>query len=266
MVLNLYVCITLKIIMFKSIFFSFLFINFFFLASAQDEIVVRNQANDLNILYRNQMAGGIIIHTGGFGLNFRRGIHVTGFKTRILEMELVNMKNPKEVKIKNPSYENSKGFYFGKLNTLLILRPGIGYQNVLFRKAERKSIEIRYSYFGGFSLGLAKPVYLEILKSSDPRFEELSVEKYDPAKHKLEDIYGRAPYFKGFDEMKIYPGAYAKFGLSFEYADVKSDIKAIETGVMLDFYPKAIPIMAYTKNQPLYVSLYLNFLYGKKWF
>jgi hypothetical protein len=219
------------------------------------------------VLYRNEMAGGFVAHTEGVGLNFRRGKHVTGRRKRVFEIEFVNMRHPKEVKTVNPYFENSKGFYYGKLNTFQVLRPGIGYQNVIYSKADGRGVEIRYVTFLGGSIGFAKPVYLEILHETPVQFEyQLSTEKYDPDRHFIDNIYGRAPYFKGFDEMKIYPGGYAKLGLSFEYASFEEDVKAIEVGVCADVYPKVVPIMANTRNNQVFVSLYLNLLYGRKWF
>lgn len=219
------------------------------------------------VLYRNEMAGGVVAHTNGLGVNFRRGKHVTGMRKRVFELEFVNMRHAKEVKTVNPYFENSKGFYYGKLNTFHILRPGIGYQNVLYSKADGRGVEIRYVTFVGGSLGLAKPVYLEILHETNIPFEfKLTTEKYDPAEHFIDNIYGRAPYFKGFDELKVYPGGYAKLGLSFEYATYEEDVKAIEAGVCVDVYPTVVPIMANTRNNQVFVSLYLNLLYGRKWF
>lgn len=219
------------------------------------------------VLYRNEMAGGFVAHTEGVGVNFRRGKHVTGRRKRVFEIEFVNMRHPKEVKTVNPYFENSKGFFYGKLNTFQVLRPGIGFQNVIYSKADGRGVEIRYVTFLGGSIGFAKPVYLEILHETPVQFEyQLSTEKYDPDRHFIDNIYGRAPYFKGFDEMKIYPGGYAKLGLSFEYASFEEDVKAIEVGVCADVYPKVVPIMANTKNNQVFVSLYLNLLYGRKWF
>jgi len=239
-------------------------------AQVVDETTVKVNANlydDTKLLYRNEMSIGGIVHSNGFGANFRRGQHVTGTRKRVLEIELVNYRHPKEVKTVNPAFDNAKGFYYGKLNSLLILRPGIGYQNVIFSKPEKSGVEIRYVTFIGGSIGLAKPVYLQILKRTPiDNYYDLATEKYDPALHFPDNIYGRAPYFKGFDEMKIYPGGYAKFGLTFEYGAFDDAVKAIETGVCVDLYPKVVPLMATQRNQQVFVSLYLHFLYGRKWF
>lgn len=234
---------------------------------AQDATTLVQSGVDINVMYRNEAVFGLLAHSNGFGMTYRRGRHVTGTRKRVLEVELVNMSHPKEIKSVNPYFENSKGFYYGKLNSIIIPRVGIGFQNVLFRKAERKSVEIRYSTYLGASIALAKPVYLEILHQTNINSEfNLSTEKYDPNEHTFDKIYGRAPYFKGFDQTKFFPGGYAKFALSFEYGDLRSDVKVIEVGTTLDVYPKVVPIMAYTSNYQLFPSIYISLIYGKKWF
>jgi hypothetical protein len=223
--------------------------------------------DDIQLLYRNEFVVGAIVHSNGFGFNYRRGWHVTGYKKRILEIEGVNIKHGKEIKTQNPLFENSKGYVYGKLNVLNVLRVGYGYQKVLFGKEQRRGVEIRLLTMLGGSLGLAKPVYLEILQpTSDPQIYNISTERYDPNVHFIDNIYGRAPYFRGFDESKLYPGGYAKLGLSFEYADLDDDIKCIETGISADVFPKVIPIMANSSNSQVFVNLYINFIWGKKWF
>ncbi|MBC7865657.1 MAG: hypothetical protein IAF38_21965 [Bacteroidia bacterium] len=220
---------------------------------------------ELNVLMRNEASGGLFVHSRGFGLNYRRARHVTGMRKRVFEMDLLTMHHPKEVKVSRT--ENSKGYYYGKLNSLVLFRPGIGFQNVLFRRGERKSVEIRYSTFIGGSICLAKPVYLDIVHNI-PNSEQkpVTTEQYDPEKHNQSNINGRAPFFTGFNKSKLYPGGYAKFAISCEYADNSDDIKALELGTVIDVYPKAIPIMATKTNSPFFLTIYANFIFGKKWF
>ncbi len=248
------------------IFFAFLlFFAFSFQLSAQqlkDDLTRLESGEDVNVLYRNEASFGLFMHSaGGFGMAYRRGEHVTAKRKRMFEIEVSNFKHPKEVKSVNI---NSKGFIYGKLNSILLIRPGVGYQNVLYQKSDKKSVQIRYSYFVGATLAFVKPVYLEIKKgtSSSPP----SAERYNPQIHKREDIFGKAPFFKGIDRTTIYPAAYAKLALSFEYADRYNAVKAIETGAVVDVYPKALPIMAFNKKQQVFVSLYLKIIWGKKWF
>ena len=250
----------------------FLFACFCFTMKLQAQVetqtvqVNSNIYDDTKLLYRNEQTFGLVIHSNGFGIDYRRGKHVTAMRKRVFEFEFVNYRHAKEVKTSNPYYDAAKGYYYGKLNSFLILRPGIGYQNVIYTKPEHNGVEVRYVIFIGPSLGFAKPVYLEILEKTTTPPQEVVVEKYDPTKHFTDNIYGRAPYLRGLSETKLYPGGYVKLGLNFEYAPLDDMVRGIETGICLDIYPKVIPIMATQHNHQVLVSLYLQFTFGRKWF
>jgi hypothetical protein len=234
----------------------------------QDDLSRLERGEDLKVLYRNESSIGLYVHSaGGLGLAYRRGYHVHGTRKRMLEIEVQNFRHPKEIKSVNAYYDNAKGFSYGKLNSFLIIRPGIGVQNILFEKSEKKNVEIRYSYFIGATLAFAKPVYLEIIvPTADPTVNTVSTTRYDPDEHFPSEIYGKASFFKGVDQTRIYPGGYAKLALSFEYGKRYNVIKAIETGAVLDVYPTVLPMMAFSKKQQVFVSLYLKMVWGKKWF
>lgn len=217
-------------------------------------------------LMKNEFSFGLNIHTSGWGLDFRRGKHITGYKKRVFEAELVSMKHAKEIRSVNPYFDNAKSFFYGKMNTLTVLRTGVGKQKVIYSKAEKGGVEVRLNYTAGLSLGFAKPVYLNILYPTQyDREYEVVVEKYDPEKHYIDNIYGRAPFTEGFSEIKVYPGGYAKLGFSFESGNYADDVKVIEVGAALDAFGKKIPIMAYAENNQFYFNFYINLLYGRKW-
>lgn len=234
----------------------------------KDDLSRLQSGEDLKVLYRNESSFGLFVHSaGGIGIAYRRGYHVHGTRKRMLELEAQNFRHPKEIKSVNSYYENSKGFLYGKLNSFLLLRPGLGFQNILFEKTEKKNVEIRYSYFVGATLAFAKPVYLEIIiPTADPSIKSISTERYNPDEHFPSDIYGKAPFFKGIGQTRVYPAGYAKIALSFEYGKRYNVIKAIETGAVVDVYPVALPMMAFSKKQQMFVSLYLKMVWGKKWF
>lgn len=235
---------------------------------AQDSLRVAQ--DDVTILYRNEAEGGLNVHSSGFGITFRRGWHVTGYKKRLIDIDFVSIRHPKQYKQPNPYYPDSRPFFYGKLNFVYLLRGGVGRQHILFSKAERSGVEVRYNYCAGLDLGITKPVYLEILIDSpyDSLVKIVDTRKYDPNDPKqqaVENIYGPGPYFNGLGELKAYPGVYGKFALSFEYAGWQQKVTAIEAGVVVDYFPKAIPIMAYNKNENLYVNFYISLLWGGKW-
>ena len=219
------------------------------------------------VLLRNEFSFGIHLHTSGWGLELKRGKNITGFKKWMFEAQFVSMKHPKEIKTINPYYENSKSYVYGKLNTFNILRLSTGRRNTIYSKADRSGIEVRFNYMGGLSLGITKPVYLDILAEEPPNSGLFDIvrEKYDPEKHFVDNIYGRAPFTQGLDEIKFHPGVFAKAGFNFEYAPFHEDIKAIEVGAALDAFPTKIPIMAFAGNKQLFLTFYITFIYGRKW-
>ena len=87
----------------------------------------------------------------------------------------------------------------------------------------------------------------------------------------MNEIYGRASNFRGFNELSVHPGLHFKYGLNFDYSSYKDGIKGLEIGVALDAYLNEIEIMAEdvygiggAENKQLFVNLYLNFFFGRK--
>ena len=236
---------------------------------AQDTAQVA--VGDRNILYRKEASGGVFLHSNGLGVSFKSGRQVTTNKKRIISIDLVSLKHPKEYKVTNPNLiENSKPFVFGKLNYVYILRAGWGYQNILFAKAEKGGVEVRYNYYGGLSLGFAKPMYLDVIidSASSDRFIVYDTKRYDPTspeQQEVTDFVGRGPFFTGFGEIRIYPGMHAKTSLSFEYSGWQRKIAALEAGITVDYFPKAIPIMAFNKNQNVYFNFFISLMWGAKY-
>lgn len=255
------------LIMYKRILLLVSFVACFFSLHAQD--TARTGDSETNILYRNEAAGGLTLHSDGFGITFHRGWHVTGYKKRLLDIEAVSMRHPKQYKQPNPYYQDSRPFYFGKLNFAYFLRGGYGKQNILYSKAEQSGVEVRYNYYFGVDLAITKPVYLDVLVD-DPidSTKIIDTRKYDPNdpyQQAVENIYGPGPYFMGFDQMRFYPGVYGKLALSFEYAGWQHRVTALETGIVVDAFPKAVPIMAFYPNDHLFFNFYITLIWGEKW-
>jgi len=219
------------------------------------------------IIYNKQMAGGLDIHTNGFGAFFQLGKY-RGVKNILLfNVDLVTMKHEKEVKSYNPVYEDSRSYVYGKLNNFYTLRPMIGKKRVLAQKERRSGVQVSYQWLVGPTIGITKPIYLEIGYPSIP-YDYLSVEKYNPEQHFFDDIYGRASGLRGVSELGIVPGGSFKFGLNFEYSNQKDRMKGLEVGAVLDFYWKKVPIMAeeyVDANRQYFLTLYLNLFFGKKY-
>jgi hypothetical protein len=244
----------------------FLFFSGCIAAQAQDSSAV---ANDVTILYRKENSFGLTAHSGGFGILYRNARHVSVWRKRVIESEFVSMRHPKQTKVVNDQTTgDAKPFFFGKINYVYLWRVGYGMQKVIFGKAEKSGVEVRYNLFAGGTLGITKPVYNDVLVATeDPTIKTVATKKYDPEdphQQNVSDFYGPGSYFEGFDQINLYPGAYAKFSFSFEYSTVHQKVAIIETGITADGFLKTIPIMAFTKNNPYYVNLYVSLLWGGK--
>lgn len=225
--------------------------------------------DESTVIYKKEIHGGIQFHGHGWGLTFTKGYYKTAHSALQWSIDLVSMRHPKEIKSYNPYFDNAKPYSYGKENFFYALRPMFGKRNIVTDKFRKNGVEFGYTYAIGGSLGIAKPVYLEIGKPEFP-YEYIVIENYDASEHFIEDIIGRASWTRGFDEIKLYPGAHAKFGLFVEYSPEQTGIKGIETGVSIDAYPDQIPIMAaieegVPENKQLFLNFYINVFFGKKY-
>ena len=222
--------------------------------------------DETRILYKKELHGGLIAHGDGWGANFFHGKHRTARSRRMIGIEIVGMKHPKEIKSFNPYYEDARGYFYGKLNSVLLFRPTWGRKELITDKLRKSGVEVNYVWGIGPSIALLKPVYLQIGKPSLP-YETIAVERYDPEVHYPDDIFGRASWFKGIEESKFRFGGFARFALNFEHSGSASGIKALEVGGTIDAFPERLPIMAEldgVENKQIFLELYISIQFGKK--
>jgi hypothetical protein len=222
---------------------------------------------ETRVPYKKEFYGGVMAHGDGWGVQFTRGTYTTARDRRLLGIELVGMKHPKEIKSFNPYYEDSRGYFYGKSNSFLIVRPTYGGKHQITDKIRRTGVEVNYVWGIGPSIGLLKPVYLQIGKPDQVPYESIVIERYDPVVHDVQNIYGRATWFRGVGELALYPGGFGRFGFNFEYSGQTSGIKSLEAGVSMDAYPVVIPIMVElegVENKQFFFEFYLALQFGKK--
>jgi hypothetical protein len=217
--------------------------------------------------FRKEFYGGVMLHGDGWGVQFYRANYRTATQRFLLGLELVGMKHPKEVKSFNPYYEDSRGYFYGKSNSFLILRPSIGGKRQITDKIRRSGVEVNYVWGIGPAIGLVKPVYLQIGKPDIIPYQSIVIERYDPGIHDVQNIYGRATWFRGLGELGLRPGVFGRFGFNFEYSGQTTGLKALEAGVSVDAFPTVIPIMAELEgvvNKQIFLQFYLALQFGKK--
>lgn len=205
---------------------------------------------------------GVNLNTSGWGFVFDYGKQKNFKYKNNYGFVITNIRDQKEYKLVGTS--GTKGYYYGKINSLLAFRPTYGGSLQLFKSSRENGIEIQYKWRLGPSIGLVKPVYLEIDKAQNGTFLHFP-ERYDPSIHYPGTIYSRASWFKGLGESNVQLGVFFKTGLDFNFSPIKTGITGGEIGVMVDYYPaERIEIMYEELDLSLFTSFYLQFNLGKK--
>ena len=226
------------------------------------------------LLYKKMRQVGININSTGYGINTTFGRYTDATHLWLFGADLMFVKHEKETKTWNPVNDpNSRPYYYGKLNNFYVLRAQLGRKKILTEKLRHSGVQISYNWLVGPSFGFTKPVYLEIIYMNEPNNQPyLEVEKFNPDLHYIDNIYGRASSLRGFDELKLQPGAFGKISFTFEYSNERERLKGLEAGMAADIFSRRIPIMAIydtdstnPKNHQLFLSLYLNFFIGTKY-
>jgi hypothetical protein len=145
-----------------------------------------------------------------------------------------------------------------------------GIKRTIADKARRNGVRLSFIFFGGISLGLLKPYYLELIQPNDSN----SIPQHKPERYSDENksrfldkslIYGAAPIRYGLGQMQPVPGIHIKSGLNFDWGTKDQFVKALEAGVMLDLYYKRLPILINNHNRFYQLAAYLSFHFGKRW-
>lgn len=252
-----------------------------FVTQASAQVSSKTNLNDerfKGIIYRKETTADITLHNNGFlfGVNF--GDIRTYYRTNYYHLGIGTMGSPKEhSQTKNVSIIDDvlpKKFKFGKQNFVFIVRAGKGTKKYISDKAKRKGVSIGYNLEFGPSLAILKPTYLNFVEQTvvDGELQNnLATKKYTEENKDLftdyDQIYGGAPFSKGFGELGFIPGGHAKAGLFFSVGAFDEYVKAAEIGIMVDAFIKKIPIMVETnqnKNSPIFINLYVNLHFGKR--
>lgn len=260
-------------------FFKILLILVFLSTNTYSQLFFNKKVDttNTNVLYKYEKEWGLNVHSLGWGINFKKGKNINAFKKQLWEFEIVSLGDPKQTKISNYYLINSSSYVYGKLNSVFLLRTAYNKNILLNRKPYYGGVELRYFYSAGISLGIAKPIYLHITNYSTQGSYytyEITTEKYNPEEHfpytvnvngRIIDIYGKASFFKGFSEIKFYPGIYSKFGFNFDFESENKLIKVFEVGTVIDLFPIPIPIMAFSDKKYFFFTFYLNLSFGNRY-
>lgn len=224
-------------------------------------------SDEARIFYRNERTYSGSLLSNGWSLDYGQTKRLDAFRSFTYGGGIGILKHPKEYKSLSP-YTGGWGrsYVFGKLNEVMMLRAGAGFQKEIFSKYDKGGIAIRYFYTGGLSLALLKPIYYLTIVRIDYTTGQIITDpsQFDPdLMQSIYDIYDRESFFYGIKETRLNPGAFIKAGISFEYSTVENKITALEGGVQADAFLNRVPIMAGDQDRRFMFALFVSYRFGK---
>jgi hypothetical protein len=223
---------------------------------------------------RSEWSVGLKLATDGYGLVFdygrafgsdKFGTHNSAkfFHNHIFQLEITERKHPKEIRSSNlvGSINIGQGsFILGKINNFYQAKLGYGQRRMIAGKPDPGTVSIHWTYLGGFSIGLLKPYYLDIIGKGMIKFTPEN-EQYYAMPH---DIMGAGGIGKGWGELKLVPGLYAKSGLHFDYAHGRKNKMSVEVGVGTEYYFSKIQQVYGQDEKSLFFNLYGIIQFGRR--
>ncbi len=207
----------------------------------------------------------IFLNTNGFGMGFQQGRTPNYYDKHFWEIDFWYNIHHKAVLGRNPYFESTRPFTYGKMCDLFMLRGGYGYQRTIHQKPYWGGVRIRYTLSGGFALGIALPIYVYIAQYSAAGEVIGKVsERYDPEKHNIDDIISRSNFFQGIGKTTLHPGFYLKTGLNFDFSKDEYTMHALEIGGTFDMVFPPVQQMAYNKKKSWFLCAYIAYNFGKR--
>jgi hypothetical protein len=222
------------------------------------------QSEEGVLIYHHQSIFGFEARTNGYGGFFELGQMKTNRRTNIYRIDFTEIKHPKEEKAPTNGFFLGNPFIYGKQNYFYQLSLGFGQQYILGQKGNKNGVAVSAVYSGGLSLGLLRPYYVEVRDPATPNGKTIKYSKADSAQFLGNNIIGGSGFSKGWNEIKIKPGAFVKAAMRFDYGRFNETVSGLEAGVSLEFFGEKIPIMVDQKNKQLFFQGYIALLFGRR--
>jgi hypothetical protein len=229
---------------------------------------------NVGVIYNRETTVNLRLTTSrGFLVGMEFGRLRTYYKTTYFHLSVGELRHPKEQRQSaDPLLSRSfRPYIFGKQNNALMLRGAWGVKRYFSEKAKHRGVAVGASYTLGPTLALMKPYYLAICYPNPTRPGDCRImhEKYSDENANLfldenGRIKGASPFTRGLNEISPRPGVNASAALHLDWGAFDEFVKALEVGVMLDFFPTELPILVSDANQRLFVNFFVNLQFGKR--
>lgn len=222
------------------------------------------QAEEGVLVYSKQSIFGVQLRTNGYGIFYELGKMKTNRKTNIYRIDFCEIKNHKEEKLLGNNFFGNS-FIYGKINYFYPVNLGFGQQHIIGQKGNKNGVAVSMVYSGGLIVGLLRPYYVAVRDDAAGENRTIKYSVKDSALFLGNTITGGGGFGKGWSEIKIKPGFFAKYALRFDYGRFNESVSGLEIGLSAEIYASKIPIMLFpNKDKRLFIQGYLAVLFGKR--
>jgi hypothetical protein len=222
------------------------------------------QAEEGVLIYSRQSIFGLQLRTNGYGGFYELGRMKTNRKTNIYRIDITEIKHAKEEKLPSGGIIFGNPFIYGKINNFYQVTLGFGQQYILGQKGNKNGVAVSAVYNGGLAIGLLKPYYIEVDDRTLGQNRTIKYSEEDSVLFLNGPIIGGAGFGKGWNELKMKPGAFVKGAFRFDYGRFNEAVSGLEVGISLEAYGSKIPIMLLQKDKQLFFQGYLAILFGRR--
>ena len=222
------------------------------------------QSEEGVLIYSKQSIFGLQFRSNGYGIFYELGKMKTNRKTNIYRVDITEIKSQKEDKQPSGGVFFDNPYIYGKINNFYQVTLGFGQQYILGQKGNKNGVAVSAIYNAGLAIGLLRPYYLQVRDQNAQQDRTIKYSAEDSALFVGPTIIGGGGFGKGWSEMKMKPGAFAKTALRFDYGRFNEVVSGIEAGLSVEFYSEKIPIMLQQKDKQLFFQGYISILFGQR--
>jgi hypothetical protein len=226
---------------------------------AQVNEMIKQQEEGV-IAYKKSFAFGAKLINDGYGVFFELGRAKSVKKGLLYQLEISERKDRKEEK--QSFYTKTVPYIYGKENFVYPVKLGVQQQVLLGNKSNKNGVAITGNYGGGIAISFLRPYYVQIQDGNGYRYVKYN--SADSVAFLTHQIYGGPGFGRGWNELSITPGLYAKAAVRFDYGSFNEIISAIEVGVTGEYYSKKIPQLAFNKEKEFFFGGYVAVIFGKR--
>lgn len=217
------------------------------------------------LVYSKQSIFGVQFRTNGYGFFIEKGIMKSQRNSTLYSLEFNEIKHPKEDKLPNGTGGFSFGnpYIYGKINNFYGLQLGAGQQRILGQKGNKNGVALSVVYKGGFSAGLLRPYYIEV-EDNNGQTRTIKYSQQDSTLFLTGFILGGGGLGKGWNELKLKPGVFAKSALRFDFGRFNEVVSGIEIGLSAEYYASKIPLMLFQKEKNFFYQGHISIMFGHR--